>query len=375
VGNAFAVVILAAVVADLIANALHPTARDFISFWGAGKLALAGNPAAAYDLQAIHAIQAAVASFGGTTAQMPFPYPPIYLALVTPFALLPFPAAMALWVAATFGFYLFAASRLMPRAGLLPAALVAVYANGAIGQNAFLTAGIFMLGLSVVKQRPFAAGLVLGCLVIKPQLALLLPVAFLAARQWRVIGGAMISVPALFLVGLAIFGSQVTSAWLAQLPLYATITRDGLVGWSKLSSVYAWVRSAGAGTEAALAMHGAIALAAAALVWRAWRSSPTDDDDRKVAMLSAATALASPYFFFYDAVILAPAFLFLVGRGERPMTMLALWSLPLLQVAQIGTFSTAVNFNAILAIALTALIAASTALRLRVSQPSAVTIS
>ena len=75
---------------------------------------------------------------------MPFPYPPAYLALVAPFGLLPFPLAMAIWIACTFAFYLWAARRLIPRSGWLAAAFPAVYANATDGQNAFLTVGLFM---------------------------------------------------------------------------------------------------------------------------------------------------------------------------------------------------------------------------------------
>jgi hypothetical protein len=36
-----------------------------------------------------------------TNAQMPFPYPPAYLALGAPFGLLPFGLSMALWAVST----------------------------------------------------------------------------------------------------------------------------------------------------------------------------------------------------------------------------------------------------------------------------------
>ena len=110
-------------------------------------------------------------------------------------------------------------------------------------QQALPFAGYFMSGLALASRRSFAAGLVLGCLIVKPQLALLLPVAFIAARSWRVIAGAAISSTGILLAGALLLGPATTEAWLHQLPLYATITRDGLVGWSKLSSIYAATRA------------------------------------------------------------------------------------------------------------------------------------
>jgi hypothetical protein len=44
-----------------------------------------------------------------------------------------------------------------------------------IGQTGFLTTGIYLFGLTLLPSSPFAAGAILGLLLIKPQLALLLP--------------------------------------------------------------------------------------------------------------------------------------------------------------------------------------------------------
>jgi hypothetical protein len=354
VGNAFAFVILVASVAEFVWNARDPTSRDFISFWGAAQFALAGNPSAAYDNAALHAVQSAVASFGNSRQEMPFPYPPAYLLLVMPFGLLSFATAMAAWTVSTFGIYVAAARRLMPRSGWLTAAFPAVFANAALGQNGFLTAGIFMGGLSLLRRRPFTAGMLLGCLVIKPQLGLLLPVALIGGRAWRAVAGAALSSILILLVGVIAFGVPTTAAWLHELPLYAAITRDGLVGWSKLASIYAAGRQYGLGPIAALALHSVVAVGAGVATWRIWRS--TDETGVRVAILSAATALASPYLFFYDGLILVPAFMFLARAGERPALLLAIWCLPLLQLAQIGSFDTLINLNVIAAILLCALI-------------------
>ncbi len=115
-GNAFATIILMASVAELVWNIRHPTVRDFLGFWSAAQLALAGHPAAAYDNAALHAVQSAVAL---GTAKLPFSYPPAYLLLVMPFGLLPFATGMIAWSLSTLAFYVSAARRLFPsRAGL-----------------------------------------------------------------------------------------------------------------------------------------------------------------------------------------------------------------------------------------------------------------
>lgn len=339
VGTALAFTVMFIAASEFFWNAQVPTSRDFISFWGAAKMALAGTPAAPYDLEALHALQSGVATFDD--GKMPFPYPPAFLLLVLPFGWLSFPAAMAFWSALTFLIYLVVVRRAFADAGWLPAAFAPVFATAAIGQNGFVTASICIGGLCLLRSRPFAAGLLLGCLAIKPQLGILLPVAFLASGQWRAIAGAALSSVGVFLLGLAVFGVATTEAWIAQMPLYGEIARDGLVGWGKLASVYAALRQAGLSSEVALALHCAVALAAAVSVWIVWRSAAPHM--AKVAVLAAATMLISPYLFIYDGVILAVPFLWLACSGERPQVLAPLWLLPFVSVTQIGLNSTTPN--------------------------------
>ena len=135
--------------------------------------------------------------------------------------------------------------------------------------------------------------------------------------------------------------------------LIVKITSEGLMGWSKLASVYAASRQLGLAPEAAIAVHMIVAGLAAVATWRIWRSPAAQD--LKIAILSAASMLMSPYVFYYDALILVPAFLYLAREQERPDVLAALWSVPLLLMAQIGLGQSA-NLNPVVPIILTALV-------------------
>jgi hypothetical protein len=352
VGHVMALVIILVALAEFVWNARNPTDRDFLSFWGAAQLAIAGSPAAAYDLDALHRVQQAVATFG--SGKMPFPYPPAFLLLVMPFGMLPFPIGMAAWASATFLLYVVAIRRLFPQSGWLAAAFPPVFVTAAIGQNAFVMCAILAAGLLLLPKRPFAAGLLLGCLILKPQLGLMLPIALVAGRQWRATAGAALSSVGVLALGLAVFGIAATSAWIGQMPLYVSIARDGLVGWHKLASVYAAARQAGLDMDVAFALHFAVAAAAAGAVWKVWRSPA--DPICKAAMLAAATMLASPYVFSYDALILVIPLLWLAQTGTRPTVIAALWLLPLLLIVPTAGVIDTVNLHPILPIALIALV-------------------
>src|SRR3546814_629987 len=74
----------------------RPIGRYFIAFWSAARLALDGDPAAAYDIARIHAVQGALAPH--PIHPMPWHYPPSFLMLVLPLGLLPYPLALLAWL-------------------------------------------------------------------------------------------------------------------------------------------------------------------------------------------------------------------------------------------------------------------------------------
>ena len=72
-----------------------PLGTDFVSFWTASRLALEGQPAAAYQSSAHLAEQRALfPSLAGQPVYFAFFYPPTFLLLLLPLALLPYPAAL-----------------------------------------------------------------------------------------------------------------------------------------------------------------------------------------------------------------------------------------------------------------------------------------
>lgn len=333
-------------------NVFHPYETDFISYWAASVLTLQGNPAAAYNVDVHRAVQAKLIEFDGL---MPFPYPPPFLLLVLPAGLLPYPSAAAIWIVTTFSLYFFVARRVWPGSGWLALAFPAVLVNGIVGQNGFLTASFFIGGMALIGRRPFLAGLVLGCLVIKPQLGVLLPLAFISGRQWHAFAGAALSSIGLLLLGLLCFGLDSYRAMLALMPLYGSIAADGLVGWHKMVSVYASLRLAGVPAGIAWAAHAAAAAAALLTVWRVWRTDC--EPAAKFALLTAATFLISPYSYVYDTVILVIPFFWLAAAGADRRTLTLLWCLPFVSVAQSWGLNERVNLMPVVTIGLFALVA------------------
>lgn len=354
VGTAAALLILLLGVKDVWQNFTHPGFRDFINFWCSARFAMSGTPALAYDPQALHHLQSSVATIKAGN-EMPFPYMPAYILLVLPFGLFSYPLGMALWVGATLLLYLLALKRLVPQAGLLALAFPPILVTIALGQNGFLTAALLITAVAMLDRRPFAAGVLAGLLILKPQLGLFLPVALIASRQWRAIAGAALSAVCISLSGVLLFGTATLLAWIRLLPLLAKITKDGMIGWIQLTSVYAAGRQAGLDAATAMALHVLIALAAATVVWITWRSDR--DKFAKAAILAAATALASPYLFLYDLPILMVPILWLARSRVHPAAVAVPWFLSAFAIAQHFGSAGPINLNPIISIVLLALTA------------------
>src|SRR6476619_2556302 len=116
---------------------------DFVNVWAAGRLALAGHAAAAYDWPT-HKLMEEIAVGHAFDGYFGWHYPPTFLFVAVVLSLLPYAGAYELWAFATFPGYLIAIRAIIgDRVGyLLAAAFPAVLPNFIVGQNGFLTASL-----------------------------------------------------------------------------------------------------------------------------------------------------------------------------------------------------------------------------------------
>ncbi len=342
-----AIVCLAIVATGALTNSRYPYLMDFLSYWAAAVQAIEGHAASAWDVMQHHAVQERALRFD---TRMPFAYPPTDLLVILPFGLMPYWLSAASWIAATLSAYAAAARRLMP--GFVSGALAfpPVAISGIIAQNGMLTASLFIAGLVTLPARPWLAGMVFGCLSIKPQLGLLLPLAFVAGREWRAFGGATLASIGLAGMSIAAFGLGPWQAFLTQTALAGDIAANGLAGWHKLASPYAALRLAGLAPAFAWGVQLAIALLAAMAVWQVWRRS--DDPVERGAILAPATMLVSPYLYIYDQVMLIVALYWLARAGLDRRLLIALLLLPVLAISQYWAANPLFNAAPLLPLAL-----------------------
>lgn len=292
-----------------------PLGYDFIAFFSASKIALGGDFVAVFDQMRLLATQQEV--IPGNKSVYTWNYPPQFLVVVLPLALLPYVAAFFTWTIASLGLYLLVVHRFAPSplTLLLAAAFPAAFWTAAQGQNGFVLAALFGGATLLLDRRPILAGVLIGLMTFKPQIGLLIPVALLFGRRWTTFASATATTLAFAALSVAIVGVEAWPAFWKTVPLLSSLLEDGGLPWKRMTSLFTGLRMLGAGVEVAYAMQIVSALAAAAAVAWVWtRETPTA---LKAAVLVAGAPLATPYVFDYDLVILAIPIAIIAWDGVR----------------------------------------------------------
>jgi alpha-1,2-mannosyltransferase len=316
---------------------------DWMVFHGAARRFLDGQLASVFDGDRFTAYlnQSYAHWLTSKLAFRPWVYPPSYLLLLLPFGRLGFMTSYVLFQLATAA--ALAASiavgddrdrqtRWMIAAGALlcPASSI----NAASGQNAFLIAALLIGGVRLMKDRPLLAGVVFGLLSIKPQLAIMAPIALIAAGRWRTLSSAAATALALMVASALVIGVDPWIIWLQQTLGALVAPSAKWIEYGRMWGCSVWTCAVLLGAPPALASILQLAaslfsVVAVAVAFRRPLSQPI-----RIAVLLAATCLAAPHWSPYDAIMLTIAgFCWLSEQRQRgawpAIVVLALWLAPL----------------------------------------------
>ncbi|MEA2643042.1 MAG: hypothetical protein QOG08_68, partial [Chloroflexota bacterium] len=218
--------------------------NDLTFYYAAAKIGLSHGWQSIYDLRLQQEALDALGSRIQVAELARYISPPPVAWLAVPFTLLPFSAAYFLWSAlllAALGWtwYLAAPGSGRLRLVHLAAAIgwLPVIYGLQLGQpGLFVALGVAGCYALLRRERPFLAGVALGVLVLKPQLAFLIPAALLMSGRYRAFWGSVVAIGALALLAAAVVGPEGIStyqqrlAFAAGVPVNRELTIAGLIG-------------------------------------------------------------------------------------------------------------------------------------------------
>ena len=262
-----------------------------------------------------------------------FNEPPVMTLLAAPLATLSIGAAVDVWevvllvAVAVCAFLLWREmAAALPRlviAGVVAALLLNQIANTdfSLAQNDALLLVAALLTLELMRRHlDIAAGLLLGVVAIKPQLAFLAVFALLIHHRWRVVAACVATVAAIGAVSIAMVGPACSVQWLGS----ATRLDEFQIGIGLPGTLARW-------TGSTMATEVAFVLLALAAVWVLFRIRTRVDTPMLVTIAIALAVVIGLHTLAYDVLFLAPLGI-AVARSEPWAVVTAGWVFTLAQI-------------------------------------------
>jgi hypothetical protein len=303
---------------------------DFCAFWSAGHVANQHSYSAVYDLQKLAELQRPLlpARAGADGFRViPIPYLPVFILPFQLLALLPAPAAGAIWILFNIAGTLLYLRRFASRTGDRPPAtrlLVMVVVSAPVFLNLFtgqvnlwlmICIGEFLV--ASMSGRGFRSGLWLGGLLLKPQSLVLLVPALLIQRSTRTALGLVSSGAALLGASWLLAGRgallELAGLWVGYAGGLPTNDPQLMMNWRMIGSHAANI--AGPLLGAVVMAVGMIVTAVAAIaLWiRPFGRNVSRFLVATVALIAATTVVAW-HAHVHMAMILIPPLLLLAQR-------------------------------------------------------------
>jgi len=308
---------------------------DFLHLYTLGSLAAAHRGADLYDMNAQAALAAQRVEAAGIR-YLPL-YPPQVSIFFMPLSCISYGWGLALWwgcSAFVYGICCYSIWRACPHLRdhggtvvLVAAAFPAFFHLIAWGQTSAVALACFTMMFFLLRDRKeFLAGLVLGCLIFKPQLGLAAAVVFVAIGAWKIVVGAALSATAQLSLGILYFGTEPFRQWVRMLRRVPTLlplvepkpyqTHSLRTFWSMLVPWQGF-------SFGLYLLSATLVLGLTIICWKRDQNVPLP---LRYSALLLASVLVAPHLTVYDLVILAPAFLLLADwLVARPFTPATLW--------------------------------------------------
>jgi glycosyl transferase family 87 len=292
---------------------------DFVHFYTLGHLDASTAPTVLYDPAALHRLQTELVPESEPDHRLPV-YPPHAAILFRPFATLSYGHAALLWAAVLSIVYFgciwvsWRPFRTILRDRRLIIAAAAAFPpfwflvlNGQ--STVFPLLGFCLAWVALEHRRPFWAGAALGLLLMKPQFALVLVPLVLFCGEWAMMAGAAVATAVHVVVIVTVLGRSVLWQYVEVTLRFPQLQAALDPRPEQMHSLSGLTTALPVEWKTSLwAVLSALVILRTIQVWRS-----TAPVAVRAAVLVLASTLVNPHVFGYDAVVLAPALVWLAG--------------------------------------------------------------
>jgi len=312
------------------------TGRDFPAFWTAARLIVESSASVIYDPTIF--IAELQKTFGDSMVML-WPYPPTESLFLWPLGFMTYKTAYIIFAVISVITLVFACKTSRHNFFLYISACIftpLVTFSLYMGQNGLLTSALLIAGIRLSPTRPFLAGLLFGMMIIKPQLAAMVPIYLIATHNWKAIAATSLSAGTLIITTLLVFNTHIWTVYFSALLFYSHYG-VGEIFHIGMPTVYMLVLLLTKNVAAAWALQIGLSIAIAFASFHAFKKSR--DQLMHFVIFAAGIALLTPYIYIYDLPILAVALICLISRETSPVSLYkillysSIWLLPILQLS------------------------------------------
>lgn len=296
--------------------------RDFLNFYHYGIAAWTDNPSAYYNFDFYEKELTKFFNGHDYTFQQ-WSYPPHYMLLAAPFALVNYYIALAIFITISIALYWHFVIAPFKEPSYKSAfwftPLLLLFAI--CGQFSAIIAVIFVVVFKQMDKRPIVSGLLIALLTIKPQVGLLLPLFLIMTGRWKVFVFA--SIGTIIFIGLSVLVHG-TQPWITYIEIGAPAQSKVLLNLPEITAgimptTFVNFYNAGLSFTTSSILHAVVAIAA--LVTMVYVCAKTKDKFLQYAIFLSCTFMLTPYLMMYDMLIMVWVVMMMVSRYEMSKLM------------------------------------------------------
>jgi hypothetical protein len=237
----------------------------------------------------------------------PYKYPPPFLFLATPLSWFTTEQDFFIWLFLSAAVFVTACKAIgvswrYTIIGLMSPPTLLCFV---LGESGIFISALLLIAFGLADTAPWIAGMAAGGLVMKPQLALLLPACYLASKNRKAFLAAALSSVVVCILSAAVFGYGVWHEYLGAglVATHATLAapwpqRDQHI----MVTPYIFFHSMGMGFNLSMALQLVVTLLCMIMTWRLWRGPKSL---YRLPITLCLAALATPFACLYDLSALA----------------------------------------------------------------------
>ena len=314
---------------------------DYSAYYAASQMVINGEIDYIYDIDKHHAMVENILS-QVVPFELPWFYPPNFLLIVLPLAILPYKVALFFWIFSTLTLCVYSIYILVEKNWKIAFVILgfpAILMNLRWGQNGFLSTALLALSFYFIQFNPKKAGVLLGLLTYKPQILCFPLIILILCKKWTTLLWTGVTFGVISLISALLLGVDVWAKFILNTGGKSAEILNQIFGkiLGMQPTVYALFKILG--VQGICLFLIVIVVASTAVITCMWICRKSNNFKLKSSAITIGIFLSMPYLGQYDLIILGIPVVMLFwdfringSKCIEKISLFLLWIMPLINM-------------------------------------------